>query len=119
LMQVFNRAVADLARLSALDARRTVVIVETAVSKNEKSASARIKEGAKGAEHAGNKAIEQQTLPASTAAAAAQNETNSVGNFSSNSAQQMINSTPSALPATGAGIRSVVGRTPVSLGGRH
>jgi len=70
LMQVFNRAVADLARLSVLDAHRTVVIAETAVSKNEKSASVRTKEGTKGAEHAGNRAIKQQTLPASTAAAA-------------------------------------------------
>ena len=119
LMQVFNRAVADLARLSALDAHRTVVIAETAVSKNEKSASVRTKEGTKDAEHAGNKVIKQQTLPASTAAVAAQNHTNSVGNVWSNATQQMMNSTRSTLPLTGSGIRSVTDGTPVSLGGRH
>ena len=119
LMQVFKRGVADVARLSALDAHRTVVIAETAVSKSAKSASVRTKEGTKGAEHAGNKAMKQQMLSASKAAAAAQNQINSVGNFSRNATQQVTISMPSTLPLTGSGIRSVGGQTPVSLSGRH
>lgn len=53
LTQAFNRAVTDLPRVSNLEARPTVVVIQTAVTKVEKRASSQAKDKAERAEGGG------------------------------------------------------------------
>jgi hypothetical protein len=80
LTQAFNRAVTDLARVSNLEARRTVVVIQTAVTKVEKRASSRAKDKAERAEGAPNNAAGQKTVQASTTVGTARNQANSAVN---------------------------------------
>jgi hypothetical protein len=56
LFQAFNRAVADLARVSNLDAHRTVVVVQTAVSQTQRRTTTQAKSVKQRAEIAANAA---------------------------------------------------------------
>jgi hypothetical protein len=80
LTQAFNRAVTDLAHVSNLEAHRTVVVIQTAVTQVEKRASSRAKDKAERAEGAPNNAAGQKTVQASTTVGTARNQANSAVN---------------------------------------
>jgi len=115
LIQAFNRGVSDLARVNNLKARRTVVVIQTAVTKVEKHASSRTKDKAERAGGAVTNAAGQKTAQASTTVWTAQNQANSAVNSANNTAQQMMNNTRSTISNPSAGLGPV--HLPVSVGG--
>jgi hypothetical protein len=121
LIQAFNRGVSDLARLSNLDAHRTVVVIQTAVTKVEKRASSRAKDKAERAGNAVTNAAGQKTAQVSTTVGTAQNKANSVVNSANNTAQQMMNNTRSTIsnPSAVLGSRSTISNPGVGLGPVH
>jgi hypothetical protein len=130
LLQAFNRGVADLARASNLDAHRTVIVVQTAVTQVDKHSTAKarnaIQRGQNGVVSATGQQATQATTPQSSQmVGSAQNQgaaatTSTVNSNSVNNAtQSTMNSVRGTTSNPGAGLGSALDRGPVSLGGHH
>jgi hypothetical protein len=116
LKQEFDRAVADLSRTPNTEAVPTVAVVEPTSVKAQRRSSAIPKHHAKREDVIRNS--HQRRRTAAEPGVLRENGLNSAGNFSTSTAQQVVNSTSSILPPanmTGPATAS----TQISLNGRH
>jgi len=120
LFQAFNRAVADLARVSNLDAHRTVVVVQAAVSQTQRRTTTQAKSVKQRAEIAANAAMStgQQLMQNSREAgqitsAAQTTATNTVGSVN-NMSQPALNTVRGVMSNPSGSFHA-----PVSLPGGH
>jgi hypothetical protein len=126
LLQAFSRGVPDLARVSNLEAHRTVIVAETAVTQVGKRSTAKarnaIQRGQNGVVSATGQPATQATAPQSSqvvgsaqnqgAAATTVNSVNSASESTMNSVRGMTSN-------PGADLGSALGRAPVGSGGHH
>jgi hypothetical protein len=120
LMQTFNRAVDDLARAGQLDARRTVVVVQTVAKETRQRGSSTGKNATRRVQNAANATSQGFSHDSGQAAtsSAAQNQTNSAVKTTNNASQQTFNSIRGMSSRPMGGLGAV--HAPVSLpGGRR
>jgi hypothetical protein len=112
LMQSFNHAVADLARVAQNNAQRTVVVVQSVVPKTSKQASTRARNAAQNAANAVN-----STAQASGTGSAAQQTAGSAAATAGRTANSTVNTTTGLGRSTTGSLGSTISRPGGGMGG--